>query len=81
MEKVAIQVREEGTGYLDPGPVIETIQRKVWVESIGNFIPVFCRYQNKIHLVHSLKGDLSDPFRADESYLDSLYIIPSRNKQ
>lgn len=54
--------------------IVETISRKPWLESIGNFTPMFCRYKGKRTLVHSDAGDLSDPFRADASYLKTLFI-------
>jgi len=56
------------------GEAIKTIERKVWAEAIGNFNPIFCRYNKKRTLVHSEAGDVSDPFRREESYLSSLYI-------
>jgi len=56
------------------GIVIKTIARKIWAEQCGNFNPVFCRYQYQRYLVKSEEGDISDPFRRDESYLNSLYI-------
>jgi len=80
MEKMNIQVRERNQVILSDGRIlnghniIKTIQRKPWMESCGNFNPIFCRYQGKRYLVKSDEGDLSDPFRADESYLQTLYI-------
>lgn len=56
------------------GNCIETIARIVRFEAIGNFCPGFATYNNKQHLVRSRCGDLSDPFRANEQYLESLYI-------
>jgi len=56
------------------GETIKTIKRVLRAESIGNFNPIFCTYKNKERLVKSEKGDLSDPFRREENYLDSLYI-------
>lgn len=47
-----------------------TLKAKV----IGNFNPIFCEFKGKDVLVHSMEGDLSDPFRREESYLKSLYI-------
>ena len=38
------------------------------------FPPIFCRYKGKRELVSSEEGDLSDPFRREESYLSRLYI-------
>ncbi len=54
--------------------VLETISRKLYVDSVGNFNRVACRYHGKTYIVHSEKGDIGDPFRADESYLTCLYI-------
>lgn len=74
MEKQRIEVRKKGTRYGEPGELVEVITRKAWFESIGNFSPMFCRYHGKRMLVKSMEGDLSDPFRRDMWYLDSLYI-------
>ncbi len=68
--KYNIQVRQGN------GEVLETIQRKLWAESIGNFNPIFCTYKGKRRLVKSDQGDLSDPFRREEGYLLTLYILP-----
>jgi hypothetical protein len=62
-----IQVRRSGV-------VIAVIQPKIWSEAIGNFNPIFCKYRGKRHLVQSDMGDISDPFRRDESYLKTMYI-------
>lgn len=67
MRKYKINVEENGK-------VVNTITRVIWGEAIGNFNPVFCRYLNKRRLVKSREGDLSDPFRREESYLNNLYI-------
>ena len=67
-DKQRIELRDktgEGQGY---------IFRVLTSEQFGNFNPVFCRYQHKKYLVKSEEGDLSDPFRRDESYLNNLYI-------
>lgn len=69
MTKQTIQVRNKQTGK-----TVNIIQRVLKFESIGNFNPAFARYNNKQFLVKSDHGDLSDPFRANESYLTSLYI-------
>lgn len=88
MKKQTIQVRRYGPGQTPHGDegigkitgdfgkheVVETITRKCWAESIGNFNPIFCRYKNKRTLVHSDDGDLSDPFRREEGYLKTLFI-------
>ena len=54
--------------------LVETIQRKPWAEMIGNFNPLFCRYKSKRTLIHSDAGDVSDPFRREESYAKSFFI-------
>ena len=74
MEKVKIEVRKKGEQYRVPGELIEVIYRKPWGEAIGNFNPIFCRYNKKRELVQSREGDISDPFRREASYLESLYI-------
>lgn len=88
MNKLTIQVRRllpEGKDYFLPGTaelnpnrgkyeLAEIIKRKVWLEAIGNFNPMFCTYKGKRTLVKSDEGDLSDPFRCTENYLDTLYI-------
>lgn len=50
------------------------IFRVLTFEACGNFNPAFCQYRKKKYLVKSTCGDLSDPFRREESYLTSLYI-------
>ena len=74
MEKQSIEVRVRGARYNEPGELVEIIKRKVWLEAIGNFSPMFCRYKGKRTLVSSMEGDISDPFRREESYLKTLYI-------
>lgn len=74
MNKVSIAVHEKGEKYNEPGKLIETIKRKPWLEAIGNFNPMFCRYKGQRCLVSSKEGDLSDPFRREEGYLNTLYI-------
>jgi len=54
--------------------VIDHIKRKLRAEQIGNFNPLFCTFNRKRTLVKSDEGDLSDPFRREESYAKSLYI-------
>lgn len=71
--KYPVQVRIK-RGFRNPGVKLGTIKRVLRAEAIGNFNPIFCTYHGKKYLVSSLEGDLSDPFRARESYLDSLYI-------
>jgi len=72
MKKIKIEVRSNGK--------IEIIFRVLRCEQIGNFCPIFCTYKGKRTLVFSDEGDLSDPFRRDETYTDSLFIIPSKQK-
>jgi hypothetical protein len=57
------------------GKHIATIIRVLTAVPIGNFNPLFCRYRGVQHLVKSDAGDLSDPFRRDNSYLKSLHIV------
>jgi len=72
-KKFEIQVRTEGTDT-KPSVVIGTIRRVLVGEQMGNFNPVFCTYQEQRYLVKSTEGDISDPFRRDETYLKTLYI-------
>lgn len=50
------------------------IHRVLRQEAIGNFCPIFCTYLGEMYLVKSEAGDLSDPFRREENYLNNLYI-------
>ena len=68
MKKQEIWVRDANN------QLCNIIMRKLKFEAIGNFCPAFVTYKGKEYLVNSDKGDLSDPFRANESYLKSLYI-------
>ncbi len=81
MDKQTVNVHEKGTAYGSPGQHVETIKRKLWGEPFGNFNPIFCRYKGRRYLVHSMAGDLSDPFRRDESYLTNLYIEITPKRQ
>lgn len=79
MSKHQIQVRrvEAGHSLFDssaPFTVVGTIKRKLKAEQVGNLVPVFCTYRGAKTLVHSNAGDLSDPFRVDASYTQSLFI-------
>ena len=67
--KQLIQVRFKSTGK-----IINTIKRVLRAEQIGNFCPIFCTYKGKRTLVKSEEGDLSDPFRRTENYIQSLFI-------
>ena len=71
---VRLYTSEMKFNHPDEFTVLDTIHRVLRAESIGNFNPVFCTYRGRRTLVHSDAGDLSDPFRANESYLNSLYI-------
>ena len=79
-KRFKIQVRQVAPGYSlfdsnAPYTVVETIERVLYAEQCGNFNPVFCSYKNCHRtLVHSEHGDISDPFRRDDTYLTSLYI-------
>lgn len=50
------------------------IKRVLTQISVGNFYPMYCRYRGQKYFVHSMEGDLSDPFRRVASYFSSLYI-------
>lgn len=64
----------------DRGKPIAEVNRVLVSEQIGNFNPIFCTYAGERHLVRSASGDLSDPFRRDPSYLNSLYIVTIETK-
>lgn len=72
--KTQIQVRQYHTD--GSFTLLETIKRKIWAEQIGNFNPFFCRHNGKRRLIESDEGDVSDPFRREESYAKSFYIQP-----
>ena len=68
-------MKKQEIGVLDAnGHLYKIIKRKLKFEPIGNFCPAFVTFKGKEYLVKSEEGDLSDPFRANESYLKSLYI-------
>ena len=67
MTKQNIEVRRNGKP-------VERVQRKLYVDQVGNFNRVACRYYGLTYLVQSEAGDIGDPFRADASYLKTLYI-------
>lgn len=69
MKKYLINVKFKPTGK-----IIKTIKRAIRSEQIGNFCPLFCTYLGKQRLVKSEEGDLSDPFRRQESYAESFFI-------
>lgn len=69
-----INVHSKGEKFGEPGKFLEGILRVLRAEEMGNFNPIYCTYKDKKVLVSSREGDLSDPFRRDTSYLESLYI-------
>lgn len=88
-KKYKIQVRKYRAGQTQHGSpeigkitgdkgefdLVETIERVLYAEQIGNFNPIFCRYNgNNRVLVHSDDGDLSDPFRRTEKYAKTFFI-------
>lgn len=77
MKKHKISVRT-GPHSFAPGETVETITRKIYCDSVGNFNRLACRYKGRTFLVHSEAGDIGDPFRADESYLSSLFILAEK---
>lgn len=72
--KILIHVHKKGEKFGKPGEHLVDIRRKLKAEMFGNFNPLFCTYAGEKYLVKSTTGDLSDPFRRDESYLDYLFI-------
>ena len=80
-KKYPIEVRQliEGSkeyGHPNYGKYtsLGTIQRMPRAEQIGNFCPLFVTYKGKDRLLQSMAGDLSDPFRREESYANTFYI-------
>lgn len=73
-KKYSIRVCEKGERWREPGRLIKTISRVIWGEQIGNFNPIFCRYNGKRCLVQSEAGDTSDPFRRTEEYKNTFFI-------
>jgi hypothetical protein len=69
MKKHTIQVKNKSNGV-----ILNVVKRVLRSEAIGNFCPIFCTYLGKQYLVKSEEGDLSDPFRRQESYAQSFYI-------
>lgn len=70
------------TGNYGKYEVVEVVERVLRAEQIGNFNPIFCSYGgNDRCLVKSDEGDLSDPFRREESYLQRLYITVGEEKK
>lgn len=52
----------------------EIVKRAVKCEQVSNFDLITCVYKGEKYVVYSDVGDLSDPFRRNNTYLDSLYI-------
>lgn len=77
-KKYQIQVRSYPAGashyVCKEFSVVGDIRRVVRAEQVGNFCPLFARYQGRDHLVYSDAGDTSDPFRREESYAKSFFI-------
>jgi hypothetical protein len=70
------------TGDLGKFEVVKTVKRVLRAEQIGNFNPLFCTYGgNNRCLVNSDEGDASDPFRREESYARSFFILDPERKQ
>lgn len=67
MTKHSIQVRHLSGN-------VETITRRLYVDQVGNFNRVACRFHGRTYLVHSVHGDLGDPFRATQSYFSGLFL-------
>ena len=79
--KHTIQIRPAGAGRYELNPLLgpwPVIRRKVYADSVGNFIRLACRYAGKTFLVDAQAGDPGDPFRAGKDEMESLYIDISR---
>lgn len=61
------------------GTLVETINRVLRAEAIGNFCPIFCTYKGKRRLVESDACHLDDPLRCVESDHDKKLFISPRN--
>jgi hypothetical protein len=66
--EMLIEIRDQDGKY------IKSINRKPHAEQIGNFNPIFIRYNGKDHLLKSDTGDPSDPFRLTQDVLNHSYI-------
>ena len=75
MTKHDIEVKRGCNFFGEGGESLGIIKRVLRAECIGNFNPIFCTYKGKRTLVESRAGDISDPFRRNESYLSSLFIV------
>ena len=73
-KRYTVNVCKKGEKYGTPGERITVIKRVLIGKAIGNFNPLFCMYNKTEYLVHSIEGDLSDPFRREDTYTNSLYI-------
>lgn len=82
MKKHNIQIRNyNGQRYAFPAvapEILGSVSRRLYSISCGNYNPVYCRYNLKTYLVQSEAGDISDSFRADASYLDTLFFDISK---
>lgn len=81
MKTHSIQVRPAGAGRYEMTPLLgpwPVIHRKVYADSVGNFVRLACRYLGKTYIVNAQAGDPGDPFRAGQAELDSFYIDTSR---
>ena len=58
------------------GEFIDMVQRKLIQKQIGNFSPVFARYNKEVYLVQSMNcTDLSDAFRRNKKSFEKLFIV------
>jgi CRISPR/Cas system-associated exonuclease Cas4 (RecB family) len=82
MKKQNVEIRNyNGKRYAFPAitpNILGVVSRRLYSMAYGNFNPVYCRYQRNTYLVHSEAGDISDHFRADSSYLETLFIDLSK---
>jgi hypothetical protein len=72
--KYVVTVKRGCDHFGEGGETLNTIHVRLHSEACGNFDPIYCTYQGKKHLVQSRLGDISDPFRREQAYLDSLFI-------
>lgn len=77
MKKYDIEVRKPITLMETPAQLCHTIKRVLIVKQVGNFNPLYCRYKGKLYPVKSVKGDVSDLFRRDETYLTGELARPN----
>jgi hypothetical protein len=74
MEKHNIELIKNCDYSGENGESMGMIKRVLRQEMCGNFAPIFCTYKGQKWLVKSKAGDLSDPFRRENSYANSLFI-------